>query len=124
MTNLLGTASITDRRLSGNAEDNAYFKERHRYSDLTTTGSTYANNSSTIGNDGIHFLGADVLGNNSANMSLTVTNCTFNNNRGDHFQVLTDAVSSATMTLNFQNNSLTGDRGTTFGGTIWVQASL
>ncbi len=49
-------------------------------------------------------------------MSLTVTNCTFNNNRGDHLQVLTDAVSSATMTLVFQNNSLTGDRGATFGG--------
>ena len=93
-----------------------YFKNGIGTLNLTTTGSTYANNSSTIGNDGIHFLGADVLGNNSANMSLTVMNCTFNNNRGDHLQVLTDAVSSATMTLNFQNNSLTGDRGTTFGG--------
>jgi uncharacterized repeat protein (TIGR01451 family) len=116
MTNLLGTASITNSLVTGNAEDNLYVKNGSGTLNLTTTGSTYADNSSTIGNDGIHFLGADVSGSNNANMSLTVTNCTFNNNRGDHLQVLTDAVSSATMTLVFQNNSLTGDRGATYGG--------
>jgi uncharacterized repeat protein (TIGR01451 family) len=116
MTNLLGTASITNSLVTGNAEDNLYVKNGSGTLNLTTTGSTYSDVSATIGNDGIHFLGADVAGSNNANMSLTVTNCTFNNNRGDHLQVLTDAVSSATMTLVFQNNSLTGDRGTTFGG--------
>jgi hypothetical protein len=116
MTNLVGTSSITNSLVSGNAEDNLYVKNGSGTLNLTTSGSTYANNSSTVGNDGIHFLGADVSGSNNSNMSITVTNCTFNNNRGDHFQATTDAVSSATQTIIFQNNSLTGDRGVTFGG--------
>ena len=83
---------------------------------LTTSNTTYANVSTTVGNDGIHFLAAAVSGSNNANMSISVTNCTFNNHRGDHFQALTDAVSTATQSITFQNNSLLGDGGTTLGG--------
>ncbi|HKY42135.1 MAG TPA: Ig-like domain-containing protein, partial [Pyrinomonadaceae bacterium] len=116
MTNLLGTASITGSSITGNAEDNLYVKNGTGTLSLTTSNTTYANVSTTVGNDGIHFLGADVSGSNNANMSISVTNCTFNNHRGDHFQALTDAVSTATQSITFQNNSLTGDRGATFGG--------
>ncbi|HEY3582719.1 MAG TPA: Ig-like domain-containing protein, partial [Pyrinomonadaceae bacterium] len=116
ITNLLGTNSITNALVTGNAEDNLYIKNGSGTSTLTTSNSTYANVSSTIGNDGIQFLAADVSGSNNANMSITVTNCTFNNNRGDHFQASTDAASSATQTVVFQNNSLTGDGGSTLGG--------
>ena len=116
MTNLLGTASITNSLVTGNAEDNLYVKNGDGTLNLSTSNTTYANVSTTVGNDGIHFLGADVAGSNDANMSISVTNCTFNNHRGDHFQALTDAVSTATQSITFQNNSLTGDRGATFGG--------
>jgi hypothetical protein len=116
MTNLLGTSSITGSTITGSTEDNLYVKNGTGTSTLTVTTTTFSNNSSTLGNDGIHFLGADVSGSNNANMSISVTNCTFNNHRGDHFQALTDAVSSATQTIVFQNNSLTGDGGTTLGG--------
>ncbi len=62
LTNLLGTASITNSLVTGNAEDNLYVKNGTGTLNLTTTGSTYSDVSATVGNDGIHFLGADVVG--------------------------------------------------------------
>jgi hypothetical protein len=46
-----------------------------------------------------------------------VTGSTFNNNRGDHFQFSTNATATGTNSVNFSNNTLVGDGGSTMGGT-------
>ena len=48
-------------------------------------------------------------------MTIHVTSCIFTNNRGDHFQALTDAVSAATQTIVFQNNDLNNAVGANLG---------
>src|SRR5262249_19762521 len=63
------------------------------------------------GDDGIR-----VLGDGAADMSIGVSNCTFDNNRGDHFRAATTAASTVTMDILLQNNTLVGDGGVTHGG--------
>jgi hypothetical protein len=46
-----------------------------------------------------------------------VTGSTFTHNRGDHFQFATNASATGTNSVTFSNNTLTGDGGTTHGGT-------
>src|SRR5688572_7772664 len=123
ITNLLGTASITGSTLTGNAEDNLYVKNGTGTLALTVTSTTFSNNSATIGNDGIHFLMADVSGSNNANMSITVTNSVFTNHRGDHFQALTDAATTGTQTVVFQNNDLNNTVGTNLGAGLTLNPS-
>ncbi len=115
MTNLLGTASITGSTISGSAEDNLFVMNGTGTLSLTTSTTTFSNTSASVGNDGIHFLGAAVSGSNNANMSISVTNCIFTNNRGDHFQATTDAASAATQNIVFQNNDLNNTVGTNLG---------
>jgi hypothetical protein len=113
MTNLTGNASITNSTVTGNAEDDLWVQNSSgTLSSFNITGSTFSNTSTSIGNDGIHLEGIG-----TAAMTASITGCTFDHNRGDHFQVTTDAVSAATMNVTFSNNTLTGDRGTTYGGT-------
>lgn len=108
ITNLLGTASISSSSVSNNAEDNLYVvNNTGTLTLLTVTNSTFSNTSATVGNDGIHFRGE--VG--SPNMSISVSNCTFANNRGDHFQATTDASNTAVMDVVFQSNTLTGAAG-------------
>lgn len=105
MTNLTGTASITNSSLTGNAEDNLFVSNSTgTLSSFNITGSTFSNTSGSIGNDGIHFEG--VTG--APNMSINVSSCTFSNNRGDHFQATTDAANTANLDVTFQNNTMTG----------------
>jgi hypothetical protein len=80
---------------------------------LTVTGSTLNSTSNAnTGNDGLH-----LDANDTAGMTVSVTGSTFSNNRGDHFQFSTNATSSGTNSVTFSNNTLTGDRGSTYGGT-------
>ncbi|HET6669799.1 MAG TPA: Ig-like domain-containing protein [Pyrinomonadaceae bacterium] len=121
--NLLGTSSITGSTITGNAEDNLFVQNGTGTLNLTTTATTYANNSAAIGNDGIHFLAAAVSGLNNANMSITVTNCIFTNHRGDHFQATTDAATTGTQTVVFQNNDLNNVVGTNLGAGLTLNPS-
>jgi hypothetical protein len=106
--NLLGTASISNTIISGNAEDNLYIVNTSgTLTMLTVSNSTFSNTSATFGNDGIHFRGE--VG--SPNMSINVSNCTFANNRGDHFQVATDAANNAVISVVYQDNTMTGAAG-------------
>ena len=105
MTNLTGSASITNSSLTGNAEDNLYVSNSTgTLSSFNITGSTFSNTSGSFGNDGIHFEG--VTG--APNMTISVSNCTFSNNRDDHFQATTDAANTANLDVTFQNNTMTG----------------
>jgi hypothetical protein len=63
------------------------------------------------GDDGIR-----VLGDGNASVSIRVSSCTFENNRGDHFRAATTATNTVTMDVLFQGNTLVGDGGVTHGG--------
>src|SRR5204862_231437 len=54
---------------------------------------------------------------NGVNSTVSVTGSTFTHNRGDNFQFATNASATGTNTITFSNNTVTGDRGTTYGGT-------
>ena len=112
--NLTGTGGISNSTISGNAEDNLYIQNTSgTLSSFNVTGSTFSNTSTSVGNDGIHFEGQG-----TAHMTISVTGSTFSHNRGDHFQVVTDAIAAGVvMNATFSDNTLTGDRGTTYGGT-------
>jgi len=114
MTNLTGTGAITNSTITGNAEDNFWIQNGSgTLSAFNVTGSTFSNTSTSVGNDGIHFEGIG-----TAHMTISVTGSTFDHNRGDHFQVTTDAGNTGVvMNATFNNNTLTADRGTTYGGT-------
>jgi VCBS repeat-containing protein len=112
LTNVRGNGGISNSTVTGNAEDNLWIQNSSgTLASFNVTGSTFSNTSTSIGNDGIHLEGIG-----TAAMTASITGCTFNHNRGDHFQVTTDAVSSATINATFSSNTLTGDRGTTYGG--------
>jgi Putative Ig domain/FG-GAP-like repeat/Cadherin-like domain len=115
-TGLFGTANINTSIVSGSADDNLHVSNASGALTLTVGGTPatcqFTNTSAATGNDGIH-----ILGEGTANMSVSVSNCAFNHNRGDHFQVATSAVNTAVMTVSFTTNTLIGDRGTAYSGT-------
>ncbi|MGH2689934.1 MAG: cadherin-like domain-containing protein, partial [Actinomycetota bacterium] len=114
-TGLFGSPTISDSVVTGSAEDNLYVNNTSgTLTLLTVTGTPAAspstcqfnNTSATVGNDGILFLGGG-----SANMAISVTNCSFSNSRGDHFQATNAAGATGTMDVVFQANELTGAAG-------------
>jgi len=111
-TGLTGTATIGSSTFTGSAENNASIINATGSLNLTVTGSTFSNTSTLTGNDGIHLDSNDTSG-----ITVSVTSSTFNHNRGDHFQLATNASASGTNSITFSNNTLTGDRGSTHGGT-------
>jgi hypothetical protein len=111
-TGLTGTATIGTSTFTGSAEDNADIVNSSGSLNLTVTGSTFSNTSTLTGNDGIH-----IDANDTAAVTASITGSTFTHNRGDHFQFSTNGSSSGTNSLTFSNNTLTGDRGSTHGGT-------
>jgi hypothetical protein len=64
------------------------------------------------GNDGIL-----ISSNDSAGVTASITGSTFTHNRGDQFQLATNTSATGTNSVTFSNNTLTGDRGSTHGGT-------
>jgi hypothetical protein len=60
--------------------------------------------------------GLRLLGDGDASMSIRVSSCAFENNRGDHFRAATTATNTVTMDVLFQSNTLVGDGGATHGG--------
>ncbi|MGH2721561.1 MAG: hypothetical protein ACRDJO_08165, partial [Actinomycetota bacterium] len=111
---LFGSPSISDSVVTGSAEDNLYVENTSGTVALTVAGTAGAspatcqfnNTSASVGNDGILFLGGG-----PANTSISVSNCSFSNSRGDHFQATNAAGATGTMDVVFQANALTGAAG-------------
>ena len=81
-TGLFGTASISNSTIRGGVEDNPrVVNTSGTLSSLAITGSTFRDNHSATGNDGV-FIGAR----NNAIMTVSITGGTFTANRGDHFR--------------------------------------
>jgi hypothetical protein len=112
---LFGTSSITSSSVTGSAEANFRALNTSGTLNLTVTGSTFSNTSTTLGADG--FL-VDAQG--TAVATVNVSGGTFAANRDDHFNVT--GANSATVNVTFANNTLTGGNGSSVGQGIALRA--
>jgi hypothetical protein len=106
MTELTSAGSMTNCTVTGNAEDNVYILNdgAGNLTSFNVTGSTFATTAQVApGNDG--FI---IQNTGSGDMAVSITNSTFTDNRGDHFQASFDATatSAASMDVTFSNNTL------------------
>jgi hypothetical protein len=118
--NLVGTASITGSTLTSSAEDNLYIlNDVATALSLTVSGGTISETDAVTGNDGIL-----VIANGPSNVTASVTGVSFSNQRGDHIQFTTDAVSAATVNVTIDGNTLTSTNpALVLGGGITVNPS-
>ena len=95
---LLGTASISNSTISGSSEDEVRITPSSgTLTNLTVSNSTFGPNSATTGGHGIA-----IIGTNTANATLTVTNTTFQGIRST--SVLMNMADTATGTLNVSSS--------------------
>ena len=100
---LSGSGGISNTTVSGSAEANVRVEnDTANLTSFNVTGSTFSTTNFTTGDDG--FL---VLDTGSASMTVSITGCTFTDNKGDHFQAATDADATGPMNIIFNNNTLT-----------------
>ncbi|HWQ33421.1 MAG TPA: MBG domain-containing protein [Blastocatellia bacterium] len=115
-TGLYGTVSITNCDISGGWEDNFHVDNSDGTLNLTLTGCNIHDNSASGGNDGL-FVEADT----TASVTVTANNNTFSGHAGDHFQA--SAINSATLSVTFQNNNLSGGHPNALGQGITIGGS-
>jgi hypothetical protein len=103
MTELSGSGGLAATTVSGSSESNVVISnDTSNLTAFNVTGSTIANTNITTGDDGIL-----VLNTGSAAMTVSVTGSTFTDNKGDHFQAASDASSTGSVDVTFDNNTLT-----------------
>ena len=112
---LTGTVTISSSVITGSADNNAIISDTSGTLNLTVTGSTFSDDNSTTGNDGLH-IDAD----GSTDATVSVTGSTFTNNYGDHFQFSTDSSSSGTNSVTFSNNTLNTTVSGVLGGGVTI----
>jgi hypothetical protein len=119
LTEVSGVVTITDATVTGNYEDNlAIVNDAATISALTIDGGTYANNSSTVGGDGIR-----IENNGTGTTTGTIQDATFTNNHEAHLQITTDDTNTATQSIQLNGNTLTSTGGSgTIGGGIDLKA--
>ena len=102
LVNLSGVATITDSSVTGSAVDNIRIINSSGALDLAVTGTTIGNApSGTLPNDGLF-----IAANGTSQIKASITDSTFVNNRGDHFQFTTDNAATSTTHLTFSDNAL------------------
>jgi len=102
---LFGTCNFTNNTIKGGIEDNFRIININGVLNVTITGNTIRDNSTTSsGNDNIN-----IRANITANITATVTSNIFAACNGDHFQ--TTCIDDATMNLTFTGNTLSGGGG-------------
>ncbi|HEY1916239.1 MAG TPA: Ig-like domain-containing protein [Streptosporangiaceae bacterium] len=112
---LTGTVSISGSQITGSADNNAIISDTSGTLSLTVTGSTFSNDNSGTGNDGLH-IDAD----ESTDATVSVTNSAFTNNFGDAFQFSTDSASSGTNSVTFSDNTLNSTAAGVLGGGVVI----
>ncbi|MBI3853087.1 MAG: cadherin-like domain-containing protein [Verrucomicrobia bacterium] len=112
LNGLYGTASITGSTISGGVKDNLRVLNSSNSLNLTISACTIQNNQAT-GNDGIQ-----IQGQGTANLTASVTGCTFRTNANSHFHA--NAQDTAVMSITFSNNTLTYGHSSLVGGNIVV----
>lgn len=103
MTGLFGSGSMSNCTVTGSAETNIRISNDGggTLTAFNVTSCTIGNTNMTTGDDGILF-----LNNGNGGMTISVTNSTFTDNKGDHFQAASDADASGTINVTFNNNTL------------------
>lgn len=119
--NLHGTSSITNTTITLSHENNIEVRNsvnNGAQATLTISNCTISNASSkTQSDDGVLYQGIG-----TANMSITVSNCTLTANRGDHLQATVN--DNGIMNAVFQNNTLSGGHSTALGQDIVVNTGI
>jgi VCBS repeat-containing protein len=118
LTALTGISTVTDSSFTGSAEDNFSVVNSFGTLDLTVTGSTFGDLASPLAataDDGLI-----IQANGTATVRASITNSTFVNNRGDHFQYATDAVATSTGHIIFNDNVLTSTFAGVLGGGVTI----
>ncbi len=117
---LYGTASITGTIVTASASDNLYVANSSgtlTQLNIAGPGCTFSNTLGANGNDGIL-----IVGDSTATMSVAVSNCSFTNHRGDHFQASTSGSNTATMNVSFTGNTLSHTSGSVGAGVTIASA--
>jgi hypothetical protein len=114
---LFGTASVSSSTVTGSHEDNLVVRNGSGLLTLlSVTNSTFSNNSTTDGNDGILFEASS-----TANMSISVTGSNFSAHKGDHFQAA--GLNSGVLDVVFTGNTLSGGHASPLGQGITISAA-
>jgi hypothetical protein len=102
MTELTGTGGMTGVTVSGSAERNVRIANTAgTLSSFNVTGSTFSNTNMITGDDG--FL---IEQNGTGAMTVSITGSTFTDNKGDHFQVASQASAAGSINFTFNSNTL------------------
>jgi len=115
LVNLSGIVGITDSTFTGNATDGISIANSTGTLDLTVTGSTIGNSLGALANDGLN-----IAANGTSLVRAAVTDSTFVNNRGDHFQFSTDSAATSTSHITFSDNTLTTTSAAVLGGGVSI----
>ncbi|MGH9277494.1 MAG: beta strand repeat-containing protein [Acidimicrobiales bacterium] len=119
LTDVFGTGQLTSSSVTGASEDNVYISNGSgTLTSFTVQGPNcfVGNNSLTTGNIGV---GAFATG--TANMTVTVNNCSFAGNRTETLRG--DTADSSTLNATFTNNTITAGTGGNNQGNIGVNVS-
>ena len=103
MLELTGSGSMTNTTVSGSAEHNVRIANTTgALTAFNVTGSTFSTPNFTTGDDGLL-----VEQNGTGTMNLSITGNAFTDNKGDHFQVASQASAAGAINFTFSNNTLT-----------------
>ena len=110
-----GTYTITDTKVTGSAESNAFLDQTSgTLTAFTVTSSQFTSTTAAApGADGLRLTPGG-----TSNVTASITNSFFSNNRDDQFQVA--PTGSATTNVTFSNNTLSDTTATTLGGGITI----
>ena len=99
---LTGSGGISSSTVRGSAENNITIANTNgNLTAFNVTNSQIATPNFTTGDDGFLF-----LNNGSAQMTVSITQSAFTDNKGDHFQAASSASATGLLTVTFSNNTL------------------
>ena len=99
---LTGSGSMSSVTVSGSADNNVVIANTTgTLSSFNVTNGTFTTTNVTTGDDGFR-----VENNGSGVMNVSITGSTFTDNKGDHFQVATQAGATGSIGFTFSNNTL------------------
>jgi hypothetical protein len=102
ITNLTGTGGIANSTVRGSSEHNVIINNTTgTLSSFNVTNSQLSSTSIVTGDDGVQ-----LLTDGPGNITASITQSAFTDNKGDHFQAATTASATGTINVTFSNNTL------------------
>jgi YVTN family beta-propeller protein len=119
LLNVFGTGQLTSSSVTGSSEDNVHIENSSgTLTSFTVQGPScfVGNNNTTTGN-----IGVGAFATNTANMTVTVNNCSFSGNRTETLRG--DTADSSALNVTFTNNTITAGTGGNNQGNIGINVS-